>query len=780
MIKSLQRLFAVAMILLGLIACNITKHVPDGDYLLDKVYIESDVPEFKERELKPYLKQEPNFKMLNWNKTLLQLYSVSDADSTSKWDRFWMKLGEPPVIFDENALSKTEDEFEKLLFNSGYMDAEVHSKVDTTTKKANITYYIKGNIPYTIGKYTIQIEDKTIEQELFGGESKLPEKTMPGESPEIYVSLIKPEAGALFDRNLLDAERDRITTLLRNRGYYEFNKSYIHFDADSTHHSHIIDLKMILDMRELRAEDGSTHKLPHQKFYYNKVYYYLDYDPLKYATLADYPRTDSIVRRNTIIYYNGDNPMLSSSVLDRNTFIIPTSTYSLIAENLTYSALSSLSALSNVQIEHRESRESDSLYIDSHIMTIPSKKQTVSFSIEGTNTHGDLGVAATTGYTHRNLFKRSETLSMRLRGAYEAISETEPYWEIGADASIVIPKILFPFVGKNFMKSKRTSTEFLVSYNNQSRQEYDRTLLSGGLSYTWQSRINSSVRHKFSLLDIDYVYLPRTDSVFMSNLPPSAQLFGYTNQFIVGMSYTYQKTTPGSVKHQKGSSSFRFTIESSGNLLYGLANAFDWKKDNNGSYQLFNTHFAQFVKTDFDYSRSFILGDDTSIAFRVGGGIGYPHGNADMLPFEKRYYSGGANSVRAWSVRELGPGSYVADSTTTFFNQSGDIKLDLNLELRSRLFWKFEVAAFIDAGNIWTIKDYEGQEGGKFQLDRFYKEIALGYGLGLRLNFDFFLVRFDAGWKAYNPAKKGSDAWVITNPNFKDNWAWHLAVGYPF
>jgi outer membrane protein assembly factor BamA len=151
-----------------------------------------------------------------------------------------------------------------------------------------------------------------------------------------------------------------------------------------------------------------------------------------------------------------------------------------------------------------------------------------------------------------------------------------------------------------------------------------------------------------------------------------------------------------------------------------------------------------------------------------------------MLPFEKRYYSGGANSVRAWQVRELGPGSYIPTSASTFFNQSGDIKLDLNLEYRTHFFWKLEAAAFIDAGNVWTIRNYEGQENGKFRLNSFYKELAIGYGLGLRLDFDYFLIRLDCGEKAYNPAKRGRERWAVLQPNLSDNFAMHIAVGYPF
>lgn len=175
-----------------------------------------------------------------------------------------------------------------------------------------------------------------------------------------------------------------------------------------------------------------------------------------------------------------------------------------------------------------------------------------------------------------------------------------------------------------------------------------------------------------------------------------------------------------------------------------------------------------------------MIDPQNSVAWRIGFGVGFPYGNSDLLPFEKRYYSGGANSVRAWSVRELGPGAYVPDGTSSFFNQSGDIKLDLNVEYRTRLVWKLEAAAFVDAGNIWTIRDYEGQAGGQFKFSTFWEQIAVGYGLGLRLDLDYFLVRLDAGEKAYDPSKQGKDRWTILHPNFHSNFAWHIAVGYPF
>jgi hypothetical protein len=392
-----------------------------------------------------------------------------------------------------------------------------------------------------------------------------------------------------------------------------------------------------------------------------------------------------------------------------------------------------------------------------------------------------MGVASSVNYTHRNLFRGSETFNLKIRGAYESISNfTNPYWELGGEATFLFPKFIFPFLNRNFLRVMQTSTEFSLSYNYQTRPEYDRTLLSASLAYTWQQRNRQSAKHELNLINVDYVYLPRKDDIFMDNLPPSAQYFGYIDQFIVGTNYTYYNSTFDPLQKQRDAESFRFSLESAGNLLLGLSRLFNWKKDSYGSYHLLNTYFAQFIKSDFDYSRTKVFDKRNSVAWRIGGGIGLPYGNSKMLPFEKRYYSGGANSVRAWPIRELGPGAYVPVDTTTFFNQSGDIKLNFNIEYRTRFFWKLEAAIFVDAGNIWTIRDYAGQEGGRFRFDTFYKQIAIGYGLGLRLDYNFFLVRFDCGWKVYNPARKGNEAWTILHPNLKENWAWHIAVGYPF
>jgi hypothetical protein len=763
--------------ILGLYSCNSTKFVSEGEYLLDKVNIESDIPGYKKMELKPYLKQQPNYKMFGLNKTMYQIYNWAGKDSTKWINRFLKKIGEEPVIFDSTLVHKSTSEFKKLLVNAGYIHAEVSSEISYKNKKAVVVYRVTGNTPYRIRFYSTSIEDPQIDKELYGGANREPLLRISGETSSLRVSRVKE--GMLFDRNLLDAERDRLTTLLRNRGYFRFTKEDIIYDADSSLNANKVDLKLKLRaLQKTTTGDSTISSL--NKFYLDKIFFYLDYDPLKITNPNDYPKQDSIVFKNYTVYYYGSKPSLRARTLLNNCFITPGSQYSQLKEDFTYSSFSSLRALNNIHIQFSEKTRNDSTLLDAQMLMMPARKQAISLSVEGTNTAGDLGVAASGNYMHKNLFWGAETFNFRVRGAYETISFADSYMELGGEVSLHFPKFILPFIKNSFLQKMQTSTEVSLSYNYQTRPEYDRTLLSGEIRYQWKERSKLAARHQLDLLNIDYVYLPRIDSLFINRLPTSAKYFGYTDQFIVGARYAFFHSTVDPMQKQKNTHSFHISLETAGNLLLGLSSLFGWKNDEFGSYQLFKTYFAQFVKGDFDYAKTLVFDKQNSIAWRISIGAGFPYGNSEMLPFEKRYYSGGANSVRAWSVRELGPGSYVPNLSTTFFNQSGDIKLDLNVEYRTRFFWKLEAAVFIDAGNIWTIKNYEGQEGGVFRFNSFYKEIAMGYGLGLRLDFDYFLIRFDSGMKAYDPARKGREKWTILHPNFKDNYAWHIAVGYPF
>ncbi len=767
------------IVICSMISCSSTKFVPDGEYLLNKVRIKADTSEFKSFDLQQYVRQRPNYKMFALFKTQLYIYNLSGKDS-SKWiNRQIRKLGEAPVIYDSSLVFKSETELQKFFINKGYVNAEVTSAVEKHDKKADITYIIQSNRPYKIRSYDVIVEDSSVWAALYGQEQ--PSKRWTGESSTSRTSLVKQ--GNLFDRNVLDEERQRITNLLRNRGFYAFSKNDITYMADSALMSNSVNLEMIIHPYRKIQSDGDYEEVPHSKYYIDKVNIYPDYDFLRQSGMRSYVPSDTVQLDNYFIYYGKRGEIIRPKVVRENCFISPGRLYAEKREELTYSAFSSLKALDNVHVRFREKLNNDSSYLDCYIFTMPAKKQNFSFSIDGTNSAGDLGFASSLGYQHRNIFKGSETFGIKLTGAYEAISEnfSENYLDLGVQTTLNFPKFMFPFLSNSFKRGIRASTEFALSYNYQTRPEYSRILTSGGLRYIWQDRVGKTNRHQFNLIDVNYVYLPRIDQGFLDNLPPNAALFSYTNQFIVSMGYSYSYSNFNPAVKRRDVHSFRASVESAGNFLYGLSSWFNFSKDEAGSYELFGIYYAQYLKGDMDYGKTVFLDKKNAFAWHVGFGLAYPYANSEILPFEKRYYSGGSNSVRGWAVRTLGPGSYkTIPGKTTFYEQSGDIKLDLSIEYRSHLFWKMELATYVDAGNIWTIRDYEGQEGGYFQLDSFYKEIALSYGFGIRLDFDFFLLRIDTGMKAYDPGQRGHDRWAVLQPNFKNNFAWHFAVGYPF
>ena len=457
----------------------------------------------------------------------------------------------------------------------------------------------------------------------------------------------------------------------------------------------------------------------------------------------------------------------------------------------TYSALGRLNILKYSNIRFREDLEADSAYLDAYVMLTRNKNKSLSFEIEGTNSAGDLGAAASVAYSHRNLFKGSETFTIKLRGAYEAVTGLEGYansnyLEYGVETSLSFPEFMFPFLSSDFRRRSRATSEVTVKYNWQIRPEFERTLASAGWSYRWGKR---GATHRFDVFDLNYIYMPYRSETFREYLDYMDERnpllrYSYEDLFIVRLGYTYTYNSSGATTlktSQRNSYSIRFNIEESGNLLYLFSRMINGSPKNGEAYQMANISFAQYVKTDFDYAKNFMIDDRNALVFHVGLGVAVPYGNSKSLPFEKLYFSGGANSVRGWSVRSLGPGGYRGDSNSLdYVNHTGDIKLDLNLEYRTHLFWKLNGAAFVDAGNVWTIRNREMQPEGLFKFNRFYKQLAVAYGLGLRFDLDFLIIRFDGGMKAINPMYTGRDRYPIISPNFKRDFAFHFAVGYPF
>ena len=771
-----------ACLLTCFVACSTTKFVGDGQYLLDKALIKTDDPVgVKASDMKQYLQQQPNSKLFGLFKWSLYVYNWSGVNEKKWLNRQLRRLGEPPVLLDMESTGLSVRQLEQYMSNRGYVNAQIDLAIDTTNrKKASLTYLITANEPYRIRQYTTAIEDSRIDSII---QLKPPQRSFLSSVfspyPKEYISFITDNM--LFDRTRLDKERQRLTALLRNNGFFTFNRDFIRYRAYNEPQSHAVDLEMYFKSLEYTTPEGETKAFQHRPYYINRVKIFTDYDPLDPNNV--YLITDSARHRGIDIYYGSGGRKIRPQVLQHSNYLLPGRLYSERSLEQTYSSFSALKALRYVSIKFDEYEETDTMRLDCTILTAPAKKQGVRYDVEGTNSDGDLGFASSLTYQHRNLFKGSELFSAKIRGGYEYLSTTfgdGNYWEFAGETSLHFPRFLFPFINYDFRHKVRATTEFKMSYDIQQRPEYRRSVASGGWIYHWQNRANALARHTIKLIDVNYVFLQNIDEQFKNSLPETIALYNYSDQFTVSMGYVYSFNNYDPIERGRNTSSLRIALESAGNLMYAMSNLFGFNKNERGSYNLFGINYSEFLKGEVDFARSLMLDMRNSFAFHVGIGVAYPFGNSKEMPFERRYYSGGANNIRGWSVRTLGPGSMQKNDATSFVHQVGDIRMDANIEYRSKLFWKFELATYIDAGNIWTSRKYDYQPDGNFDFNRFYKEIAVSYGLGLRLDFDYFLVRLDTGFKAYNPQERGAGRWAIYRPNFSNNFAWHFAVGYPF
>ncbi len=767
--KGLYCVISVLALLLS-VSCSSTKYVPDGSYLLDEVSIHTDNKEVKPSSLSMYVRQNPNAKWFSLFKTQLYVYNWSGADSTRWINRVLRKVGDAPVIYRKEDADRTREEMTKAVQNMGYMGASVETECHVKKKKIRLVYNVTTGKPYIVRTIRYDIPDDNIRN------------LMQLDSAGTYLS-----EGMRFDVNQLDAERQRITNNLLGNGYYKFNKDFLSYTADTARNTYLVDLTLHLLPYRQRGGTGSQQ---HRQYMIGKVGFVTDYNVLQSS--ANSIEVNDSLHYNGLSFYYKDKLYLRPQLLENNLHILPGDLYDERKVQRTYSNFGRLQALKYTNIRFVEERE-DSTRLDAYIMLTKSKHKSVSFELEGTNSAGDLGAAAAVSFQHRNLFRGSEALMLRFRGAYEAISplksgyNQENYMELGAEATINFPRFMFPFLSRDFRRTIRATTEFGLQYNYQMRPEFIRIVASGSWSYRWGMQRQRS-QHRIDLLDINYLYMPWIDPAFREIYLDKEQnyilAYNYEDRFIVRSGYSYTYNSAGQALMNNAllgnSYSVRINIESAGSLLYGLAKLTGMKKNESGEYTLLNIPFAQYIKGDIDYAKNFVIDNRNSLAFHVGGGIAVPYGNASVVPFEKRYFSGGANSVRGWSVRELGPGSYVGDRNN-FLNQSGDIKLDASVEYRTHLFWKLHGALFVDAGNIWTLHEYESQPGGQFKFNTFYKQIAVAYGMGIRLDLDFFVLRFDAGMKAINPVyESGRNRYPIVHPDFSRDFAFHFAVGYPF
>lgn len=734
--KVCYKVFTVVVYVLILVGCSATKFVGDKEYLLESVEIKSNQKGFNGDALMPYIRQKANSKWFSIFKVPLGTYALSGRDTTKWINRTLRNIGEKPVIYDTVQAQLSCNDLRNSLHNMGYMHGDVRLETKIKGKKIKVIYRLIPGEPYRIHSVKYDIQDENI--------AKLLQIDKP-ENRGLHV-------GSRFTVDNLDAERKRITGILNNNGYYRFHKDFIQYRADSALNS--TDIDITLELLRYRADSKAPETL-HPHYFIRNVNFHGE---------------------------NGERAHIRERILDDNTRIRPGEVYSSANLQKTYNNFSRMQAIRYTNIKFTEVLDTTLLDCDIQIST--NKPSTIAFQPEGTNTAGDFGAAASMTYINRNLFRGSEVLSVELRGAYEAIRgldgyKDQDYQEYDIQTKLAFPRFVAPFLSRSFRRQSGAMSELSVSYDMQNRPEFHRRVFSTGWRYRW-SEPHHHLSYRFDVLDLNYVYMPWISETFkhdyLDNVSTRNAIlrYNYEDLFIMKMGF--------GLSYNDGVHALRTNFEMAGNLLNGISHAFSFKKNDNEQYAPFNIAYAQYVKADIDYTHLIKFDEHNSLALHADFGIAYPYGNSKVLPFEKRYFAGGANSVRGWSVRRLGPGKFKGtDGRIDFINQTGDMKLDLNAELRSYLFWKFNGALFIDAGNIWTLRNYEEQQGGQFSFKEFYKQIAVAYGIGLRLNFDYFVLRFDMGMKAINPAyETKKDHYAIFHPDFSRDFTFHFAVGLPF
>ena len=756
-------------------ACSSTKHVPQGKLLLDKVKINVTDPhkDVEASQLANYLRQNANHRVLGGLKLQLALYNIAGRDSANWFNRWIKRVGTPPVIYDSALTVASADQLHMALSNRGFMNNVVTYQVeaDSAKRKARINYDITLGEPYFIRSIDYDIPDEDLRDIILADTARF-----------------TVHEGDLLNYNRLDEWRQNITENLRNHGYYAFNKEYITFMADTAAGSKAVDLT--LNSRDPYRNDHMPYYTEHEPFYVRDVIYVTDYDPVEMHDA--FWGTDTVTLLSGIKIIEGPDRYLRHDVLDECNHIEPGQLYNAEAITRTYRALGRLNILKQINIDVRPLGEVDGvLMVDAYVLLSPDKSQTVSVSLEGTNSEGDLGFGVGLDYEHRNIFKGAEVLSAKAKVSYESISGNlsglinNNYSEYSTELGLTFPKFMFPFLKRSFKRKIQASTAFTVNFDYQARPEYTRIIAGGSWRYQWTER-SRRMAHTLTLVDVSVISVPKYNEEFFKRITNPLLFYSYQDHLIMRMGYNFYRTNKAEMnvlqmgRFQRNVFTIRANAETAGNLLYGLSHLTGQKADADGSYKAMGIRYSQYFKADADYSFTHYFDHRQSVAFHVGAGVAVPYGNSDVLPFEKRFYSGGANSVRGWGVRTLGPGSYDSNNNLSkFIYQCGDIRFDVNLEYRAKLFWVVELGLFMDAGNIWTIKNYEDQPGGVFKFNKFYEQIAAAYGAGIRLDFKYFLVRVDMGMKAHNPAS-GQEHWPLLHPRFKRDSEFHFSVGYPF
>ena len=724
------RIFLIAALAMVSLACSTTRVLPEGEYRLadNKIRITND-KSFNPNSLTPYLKQKPNPSIFfDWN-PFLSVYNWSNGKGTG-WDRFVTRLGQAPVIYNSDLVDSSIDNILNHLEYQGYYGSSVVSDIVVRKKKVEVSYNV------TLGKRYPISSIKYV----------LPKR---GEFSAAFLqdtSKVSVKVGDFLSEASLEAESERLSAVMRNEGFFDFSKNNFFFEADTlTDHNAAA---LTVTVNEYTRNENPRDASPIRRFYIDNVD-------------ISYP----------------ENLDIKTKILEELTTLAPGQEYSEEAVNNTYSRLSTLKIFSTVNIGMTPK---DTNLVDCEINLNQSKLQGIKVNLEASsNSSGLFGVSPQLSYYHKNIFKGGETLNLSFMGNFQfKFNDQVRSNEFGVSGGLSFPKF-FPLPYSLFTGAI-PRTDVNISYNYQNRPEYTRNIIS--TSYGYSGNVKNKFFYQAYPLQLNIVNLFNLDSEFYESLADDPFLKNaYQNHFDLGSGLMLYYTTDAESIPKSSFFYSRLQFDIAGNLLSCFNDVM--KQDSNGAGMIWNTPYSQFVRGEITLGRTWIFGRNSgqSIATRLLAGAGYAYGNSTALPFEKHFYAGGSNSLRGWQARTVGPGLSQMDDSFVIPNQTGDMKIEANIEYRFDMFWKVAGALFLDAGNIWNLRS--GNEGygsdSVFSWNTFGESIAANWGAGIRLNFGFLLLRLDMGVKIHDPARV--QKWVTPDLWFKrDGYALHFGVGYPF
>ena len=715
-------------------SCSTTRVLGDGQFRLadNKVVVDND-RKFNTKEIESYIKQKPNsYIIFGWN-PFLNIYNWSGKNADKGINKFLRKIGTAPVVYQPSQVEASVENINRHLEYLGYYGSDVRSEVRVNGKRVTVTYSVTLGRRYRIGNVSFAVPDGEFKEDFYADTAAVS---------------IRP--GDFLSEDALEKETERAASMFRRKGYFGFTKNYFSFEADTLARRDTADL--LMTVKEYTRNQTAEYARPHRKYFFGDVSISYDND-LKF----------------------------NDRVLKNICTIRPGAMYDEREVNTTYSRLSALRLFSGVNVALNPR---DSGIVDCDISLTKSRMQGFKVNLEGsTNSTGLIGISPQVSYYHKNIFHGGQWLNLGFLGNFQFKYDDRSVKsnEFGVSAGLSFPEFL-GLPNSIFHGPSVPRTEINASYNYQNRPEYTRNMISTSYGYSGSLR-NGKFFYQFYPIQAKIVRLTNLDPNFYTTLSGNPFMRdAYQNHFDVGSGLVAYYTTSSSLVPKETYEYLRLQLDASGNVLSLFNKAM--RRDDYGSRLIWNTPYSQYIRSELTLGKTFVFGrnDRQALATRIMGGVGYAYGNSSALPFEKQFYSGGANSMRGWQARALGPGHAKADTTFVIPSQTGDVKLEANLEYRFPMFWKLCGAVFTDVGNIWTLKETDGDDGSHthFDLKNLAASLAADWGIGLRVDLNFLILRLDMGMKVYDPSLdtarwRSPSQWLK-----KDGYTLHFGVGYPF